>query len=131
MVCFCASRSGETHQQHAKTDLLTTNQGIRIADNQNSLKVGTRGPVLLEDFVLRGAFVYVSEKRLLFVVPKTDLSFAFPTQKRSFTLITNAFPSASFTLEALVLMDISRFENDFDSQSVAKLLLCFAMTFLH
>src|SRR5512133_2014286 len=31
---------------------LTTNQGVRIADNQNSLKYGVRGPALLEDFVL-------------------------------------------------------------------------------
>ena len=31
---------------------LTTNQGVRIADNQNSLKDGLRGPVLLEDFIL-------------------------------------------------------------------------------
>ena len=29
---------------------LTTNQGVKIADNQNSLKAGTRGPTLLEDF---------------------------------------------------------------------------------
>ena len=32
---------------------LTTNQGLPISDNQNSLKAGLRGPVLLEDFVLR------------------------------------------------------------------------------
>ena len=32
---------------------LTTNQGVAVADNQNSLKYGVRGPVLLEDFVLR------------------------------------------------------------------------------
>jgi catalase len=32
---------------------LTTNQGVPVADNQNSLKVGLRGPALLEDFILR------------------------------------------------------------------------------
>ncbi len=32
---------------------LRTNQGVRIADNQNSLKSGARGPTLLEDFILR------------------------------------------------------------------------------
>src|SRR5687768_16919873 len=31
---------------------LTTNQGVSIADNQNSLKAGLRGPTLLEDFIL-------------------------------------------------------------------------------
>jgi catalase len=33
--------------------VLTTNQGVPTADYQNSLKVGGRGPVLLEDFILR------------------------------------------------------------------------------
>ena len=33
--------------------VLTTNQGVPIADNQNSLKAGLRGPALLEDFILR------------------------------------------------------------------------------
>ena len=32
---------------------LTTNQGLRINDNQNSLKAGVRGPTLLEDFIFR------------------------------------------------------------------------------
>src|SRR5581483_9752046 len=31
---------------------LTTNQGVPVADNQNSLKVGLRGPTLIEDFIL-------------------------------------------------------------------------------
>lgn len=50
---------GETHQHipakgpHDGLDHLTTNQGIRISDNQNSLRSATRGPTLLEDFVLR------------------------------------------------------------------------------
>src|SRR5690606_12195620 len=32
---------------------LTTNQGVVIADNQNSLRQGPGGPTLLEDFILR------------------------------------------------------------------------------
>ena len=45
---------GETHQQAAPDGaLLTTNQGLPISDNQNSLKAGKRGPTLLEDFILR------------------------------------------------------------------------------
>ena len=45
---------GEIHQ-HAddNNDLLTTAQGVVIADNQNSLRVGAPGPTLLEDFALR------------------------------------------------------------------------------
>ncbi|WP_395445670.1 catalase [Caulobacter sp. UC70_42] len=45
---------GETHQQaDGPATQLTTNQGVPIADNQNSLKAGARGPVLLQDFILR------------------------------------------------------------------------------
>jgi catalase len=32
---------------------LTTNQGLKISDDQNSLKAGERGPTLLEDFHFR------------------------------------------------------------------------------
>jgi catalase len=32
-----------------KRKYLTTNQGVPISDNQNSLTVGQRGPVLLQD----------------------------------------------------------------------------------
>ena len=43
---------------------LTTNQGIRIADNQNQLKTGERGPVLLEDFVLREKIFHFDHERI-------------------------------------------------------------------
>ena len=33
--------------------ILTTNQGTRVNDNQNTLKAGERGPSLLEDFHFR------------------------------------------------------------------------------
>jgi len=33
--------------------VLTTNQGVAVADNQHSLKIGLRGPTALEDFILR------------------------------------------------------------------------------
>jgi len=43
---------------------LTTNQGVPIADNQNSLKSGTRGPVLLEDFILRDKITHFDHERI-------------------------------------------------------------------
>ncbi|MET0334709.1 MAG: catalase [Rhizobacter sp.] len=43
---------------------LTTNQGVRIADNQNSLKAGPRGPVLLEDFILRDKLTHFDHERI-------------------------------------------------------------------
>jgi catalase len=44
--------------------VLTTNQGVAIADNQNSLKFGTRGPALLEDFILREKITHFDHERI-------------------------------------------------------------------
>jgi catalase len=43
---------------------LTTNQGVQISDNQNSLKAGLRGPTLLEDFVLREKITHFDHERI-------------------------------------------------------------------
>jgi len=43
---------------------LTTNQGVPISDNQNSLKAGLRGPTLLEDFVLREKITHFDHERI-------------------------------------------------------------------
>ena len=43
---------------------LTTNQGVPVADNQNSLKYGERGPVLLEDFILREKITHFDHERI-------------------------------------------------------------------
>jgi catalase len=44
--------------------MLTTNQGVAIADNQNSLKAGLRGPTLLEDFILREKITHFDHERI-------------------------------------------------------------------
>jgi catalase len=58
--------SGETHQQADEDTfpLLTTAQGVPISDDQNSLRVGTRGPQLLEDFVLRDKLFHFDHERI-------------------------------------------------------------------
>ena len=43
---------------------LTTNQGVRIADDQNSLRAGERGPTLLEDFILREKITHFDHERI-------------------------------------------------------------------
>ncbi len=45
-------------------NVLTTNQGLRISDNHNSLKAGPRGPTLLEDFVLREKITSFDHERI-------------------------------------------------------------------
>lgn len=56
---------GETHQTAQSSDTtLTTNQGVAIADNQNSLTGGARGPALLEDFILREKITHFDHERI-------------------------------------------------------------------
>ena len=45
-------------------NLLTTNQGVVIPDNHNSLKAGVRGPTLLEDFILREKITHFDHERI-------------------------------------------------------------------
>jgi catalase len=60
-----ASNGGETHQSAgADGAILTTNLGIPVSDNQNQLKSGARGPVLLEDFVLREKIFHFDHERI-------------------------------------------------------------------
>ena len=44
--------------------ILTTNQGVAVSDNQSSLKAGLRGPALLEDFVLREKITHFDHERI-------------------------------------------------------------------
>lgn len=55
----------ELHQQAGgPRPQLTTNQGVVIADNQNSLTATPRGPTLLEDFILREKITHFDHERI-------------------------------------------------------------------
>lgn len=54
----------EPHRKGSEGFALTTNQGVRIADDQNSLRAGTRGPTLLEDFILREKITHFDHERI-------------------------------------------------------------------
>lgn len=58
------TRSLDRVRSDATGQMLTTNQGVRIADNQNSLKSGVRGPALLEDFILREKITHFDHERI-------------------------------------------------------------------
>ncbi|MEO8900360.1 MAG: catalase [Polyangiaceae bacterium] len=60
-----AGNAGELHQlaggEHPN---LTTNQGTPLSDNQNSLKAAPKGPVLLEDMILREKITHFDHERI-------------------------------------------------------------------
>jgi len=56
---------GETHQvAGGPHPVMTTQQGVPVSDDQNSLKVGARGPTLLEDFHLREKLFHFDHERI-------------------------------------------------------------------
>lgn len=48
----------------ATNEALTTNQGVKISDNQNSLRAGVRGSTLIEDFILREKITHFDHERI-------------------------------------------------------------------
>ncbi len=54
----------EAFRSDATGEALRTNQGVKIADNQNTLKAGDRGPSLLEDFIMREKITHFDHERI-------------------------------------------------------------------
>jgi catalase len=54
----------ERHSEDPLGSTLTTNQGARISDDQNTLKAGDRGPSLLEDFHFREKITHFDHERI-------------------------------------------------------------------
>jgi catalase len=60
-----AAVGGELHQvAGGEHPALTTNQGVALSDNQNSLRANPRGPTLLEDFILREKITHFDHERI-------------------------------------------------------------------
>jgi catalase len=56
---------GETHQvAGGDVPVLTTQQGVPVSDDQNSLKIGRRGPTALEDFHFREKIFHFDHERI-------------------------------------------------------------------
>src|SRR6202142_4676893 len=58
-------KGGGLHQtSNEHVPILTTQQGTPVSDDQNSLKVGPRGPTTLEDFHLREKIFHFDHERI-------------------------------------------------------------------
>ncbi|MDR7376236.1 catalase [Rhodoferax ferrireducens] len=57
-------RSHQPRPPEPTAQSLTTNQGLALPDNHNSLKAGLRGPTLLEDFILREKITHFDHERI-------------------------------------------------------------------
>lgn len=56
---------GELHQiANNDSEVLTNQQGVPVSDDQNSLRIGSRGPTTLEDFQLREKIFHFDHERI-------------------------------------------------------------------
>ncbi len=80
----------------ASGQVLTTNQGVAIADNQNSLKIGLRGPTALEDFILREKITHFDHERIpeRVVHARGSAAHGYFESYRALTDLTKAAPFA-------------------------------------
>jgi catalase len=94
-----AGAGGATHQATPSPEqALTTNQGVVVADNQNTLKSGERGPSLLEDFAFREKITHFDHER----IPER-IVHARGSGAHGYFEVTNPIPhltKASFLAEA-------------------------------
>lgn len=51
-------------KEDSNGEFMTTNHGVKINDDQNSLKAGDRGATLLEDFILREKITHFDHERI-------------------------------------------------------------------
>lgn len=54
----------DPYRSDATQQALTTNQGVKIADNQNSLRAGIRGATLLADFIFHEKMTHFDHERI-------------------------------------------------------------------
>ncbi len=58
-------KGGELHQQAGgDVPTMTTQQGVPVSDDQNSLRAGARGPTLLEDQIMREKIFHFDHERI-------------------------------------------------------------------
>lgn len=54
----------DPHKEDGQDQKMTTNQGVGINDNQNTLKAGERGASLMEDFIFREKMTHFDHERI-------------------------------------------------------------------
>jgi catalase len=110
---------------------LTTNHGVRIADNQNSLKAGVRGPALLEDFILREKITHFDHERIpeRIVHARGSGAHGFFEAYESLTDITKAAPFKEAGKRTPVFVRFSTVQGERGSKDTARDVRGFAVKF--
>ena len=120
---------------HARNDtadqVLTTNQGVPIGDNQNSLKAGLRGPTLLEDFILREKITHFDHERIpeRIVHARGSAAHGYFEAYEPLTKYTRAAPFAAAGKQTPVFVRFSTVAGERGSADTARDVRGFAVKF--
>ncbi len=111
--------------------MLTTNMGLPVADNQNSLKAGLRGPTLLEDFVLREKLTHFDHERIpeRIVHARGSAAHGFFESYQDLSPITRAAPFAAAGKQTPVFVRFSTVAGERGSPDLARDVRGFAVKF--
>ena len=115
----------------AAGQVLTTNQGVPIGDNQNSLKAGLRGPTLLEDFILREKITHFDHERIpeRIVHARGSAAHGYFEAYEALTKYTRAAPFAAAGKQTPVFVRFSTVAGERGSADTARDIRGFAVKF--
>jgi catalase len=110
---------------------LTTNQGVPVADNQHSLKIGLRGPTAMEDFILREKITHFDHERIpeRVVHARGSAAHGFFEAYDDFSSLTRAAPFAAKGKRTPVFVRFSTVAGERGSTDVARDVRGFAVKF--
>jgi catalase len=110
---------------------LTTNQGVPVADNQDSLKIGLRGPTAFEDFILREKITHFDHERIpeRVVHARGSAAHGYFECYRSLRAITRAAPFALDHKRTPVFVRFSTVVGERGSTDLARDVRGFAVKF--
>ena len=111
--------------------VLTTNQGVPVADNQHSLKAGLRGPTLLEDFILREKISHFDHERIpeRVVHARGSAAHGYFESYDDFSSLTRAIPFAKKGKRTPVFLRFSTVAGERGSTDTARDVRGFAVKF--
>ncbi|HET9641775.1 MAG TPA: catalase, partial [Burkholderiaceae bacterium] len=110
---------------------LTTNMGVAVADNQNSLKAGLRGPTLMEDFILREKVTHFDHERIpeRIVHARGSAAHGFFECRAAITDLTRAAPFQQVGKRTPVFVRFSTVAGERGSFDLARDVRGFAVKF--
>ncbi len=121
----------DSSRADASGQALTTNQGVPVGDNQNSLKAGLRGPALLEDFILREKISHFDHERIpeRIVHARGSAAHGYFEAYEDLSAITRAAPFAQAGKQTPVFLRFSTVAGERGSSDTARDVRGFAVKF--